>query len=155
MGAILAITQYRLWHHWIDIGGSLFFSMTCKYPERRDDRYTQLHGSLVLYTRLTGKVGLSSSTVRFSCSRYSSRCRAHEMGGINFDPFTPFGTHLPQSVLCFLQQIRVIHRTETDRDASRVFDCVRTSGHNVRWETSCGGTQDEMECIRRVDRKAG
>ena len=77
------------------------------------------------------------------------------MCGINFDPFTPFGAHLPQSVLCFLEQIRVIYRTETDRNASRVFDCVRTSGDNVRWEASGGGTQDEVECIRRVDRKTG
>ena len=129
--------------------------MTRQYPKWRDDRDAQLHGSLVLYTRLISKVGLTSSTVRFSRSRYSSRCRAHEMGGVNFDPFTPFGTHLPQSVLGFLQQIRVVYRTETDRDASRVFDCVGTSGHNVRWETSGGGTQDELECIRGVDRKAG
>ena len=75
------------------------------------------------------------------------------MSRVNFDPFTPFGAHLPQSILCFLQQVRVLYCTETDRDASRVFDCVRTGGHNVRWETSSGRTQDELECIRCVDRK--
>ena|SRR5258706_1921421 len=129
--------------------------MTREYPEWRNDRDAQLHGPLVLYTRLIGKVCRPSSSVRLSCSRYSSRCRAHEMGGVNFDPFTPFGAHLSQSVLCFLQQIKIIYRTETDRNASRVFDCVRTSGHDVRRETSGGGTQDELECIRRVDRKTG
>jgi len=43
------------------------------------------------------------------------------MSRVNFDPFTPFGAHLPQSILCFLQQVRVLYCTETDRDASRVF----------------------------------
>ena len=87
--------------HLVQVGSpldcSLFFSMTRQYPEWRNDRDAQLHGSLVLYTGLIGKVRWPSSSVRFSCSWYSSRCRAHEMGGVNFDPFTPFGTHLPQS----------------------------------------------------------
>ena len=77
--------------------------MTRQHPEWRDDRDAQLHGSLVLYTRLIGKVRWTSSSVRFSCSWYSSRRRAYEMSRVNFDPFTPFGTHLLQSVLCFLQ----------------------------------------------------
>src|SRR5258707_6325658 len=54
--------------------------MTREYPEWRNDRDAQLHGPLVLYTRLIGKVCRPSSSVRLSCSRYSSRCRAHEMG---------------------------------------------------------------------------
>lgn len=129
--------------------------MTRQYPEWRNDRDAQLHGSLELYTGLIGKVCWRSTSIRFSCSRYSRWCRAHEMGGVNFDPFTPFGTHLPQSVLCFLQQIRVIYGTETDRNAARVFDCVCTSGDKVRREASGGGTEDELECIRGVDRKTG
>jgi len=75
------------------------------------------------------------------------------MSRVYFDPFTPLGAHLPQSVLCLLQQIRVLYRTETDRDAPRVFDRVRASGHNVRGETPGGRTQDELECIWRVNRK--
>ena len=30
-----------------------------------------------------------------------------------------------------------------------------TGGHNVRWETSGGGTENELECIWCVDRKTG
>lgn len=32
---------------------------------------------------------------------------------------------------------------------------MRPGGHNVRGETPSGGTQDELECIRRVNRKTG
>jgi len=103
MGAILAISQYRLGHYWIDMKGALFLSMTRQHPEWRDDRDAQLHGSLILYTRLICKVRWAPPSIRFSCSWYSSRCRAHEMSGVNFDSFTPFGTHLLQSVLCFLR----------------------------------------------------
>ena len=78
MGAILVITQYRLGHYWIEIDGSLCFSMTCQHPERRDDRDAQLHGSLVLYIRLIGEVRWTSPSVRFSFSWYSSRRRAYE-----------------------------------------------------------------------------
>ena len=129
--------------------------MACQYPERRNDWDAQLHGSLVLYTGPIGEVCRPSSSMRLSCCRYSSWCRAHEMSRVNLDPFTPFGTHLPQSVLCLLQQIRIHYRTETDRDASRVFDCVCTGCHNIRGETPGGRTQDELKCIRSVNRQTG
>ena len=45
----------------------------------------------------------------------------------------------------------VLKQTETPR----VLDCVRTGGHDVRWENSGGHTQDGLECIERVDRKTG
>ena len=75
MGAGLVTTQYRSGHYWTEIDGSLLFSMTRQHPEWRDDRDAQPHGSLVL---CIGEVRWISPFVRFSCSWYSSRRRAHE-----------------------------------------------------------------------------
>ena len=77
------------------------------------------------------------------------------MNRVNFDPLTPFGTHVLQSVLASsnrLMSSTVPKQTEAPR---RVFDCVRTGGHNVRWETSGGRAQDGLECISHIDRKTG
>ena len=78
MGASLVTTQYRSGHYWIEIDGSLLFSMTRQHPEWRGDRDTQLHGSLVFYTRLIDEVRWTSPFVRFPYGWYSSRRRAHE-----------------------------------------------------------------------------
>ena len=86
MGAILAITQYRSGHYWIEIDALHFFSSTQSGMTIRVlncmARWYSTPGSLV-------RCVVFPPSVRYSCSWYSSRRRAHEVGRVNFDPFTP------------------------------------------------------------------
>ena len=97
--------------------------MTRQHPEWRDDRDAQLHGLLVLYTRLIGEVRWTSPSVRFSFSWYGSRRRAYETSSICSLHLAPISFKAYFASSNRVESSTVLKQTETPRVSSIV--CVQ------------------------------